>query len=434
MRKLDYRLVVGLLLVSVIATSAIWYVLAATPSSTIWISPGVYPGAPSYTVWKEGSNYFAKDANGEIEFSSTNASEVINDSVVGIDSAGGKIMLIGTISLSSSIVTPFAVGSKDLIFEGEGLGRTRLQWAGAVDGYIFDFRNTVGRHIIRNMWLHGASISGVTGILFGGVAHPVSWNHKIENVRFSHLATGLDMGSQGGQCEDVDFIGLMMVDISEACFKFKGMANTIIGGAFGGTTSMIAMQYLETTTSTDLTVHGGGFGTAQEHIRLVSTNAADKFLSFFGTYFELSVDGLITSNSSDTTGTERLAFYNCELHTSSVSNIINTINFSNVALEVIGGQCGGDSNVLTFGSGGWRQLNLINSPFDIKTSNSGNRTIATGGTVTHGLGITPTSITVTAAESGPTDIYLSAIGDTTFAINFGAGGTKNFYWSAEYKP
>jgi len=66
------------------------------------------------------------------------------------------------------------------------------------------------------------------------------------------------------------------------------------------------------------------------------------------------------------------------------------------------------------------------------TENSGiTGAIATGATVTHGLAGTPTSVTVTAAESGPTDIYLSGVGAANFAINFGGGGNKTFYWDAK---
>lgn len=79
MRKLDLKLVVGLVLLSVIATSAIWYVWAATPTATFWISPGIYPNSKAYTIWIEGSNYFAKDASGQIEFSGTNISLVFQN-------------------------------------------------------------------------------------------------------------------------------------------------------------------------------------------------------------------------------------------------------------------------------------------------------------------------------------------------------------------
>ncbi len=57
-------------------------------------------------------------------------------------------------------------------------------------------------------------------------------------------------------------------------------------------------------------------------------------------------------------------------------------------------------------------------------------TIATGATVAHGLGGTPAQVLVTATQSGPTDIYVTAKGATTFTINFGGGGGKTFDWIA----
>ena len=57
--------------------------------------------------------------------------------------------------------------------------------------------------------------------------------------------------------------------------------------------------------------------------------------------------------------------------------------------------------------------------------------IASGATVAHGLSVTPTSVIVTAAETGPTNIYVTSVGTTTFAVNFGGGGSKTFYWWAK---
>jgi hypothetical protein len=58
--------------------------------------------------------------------------------------------------------------------------------------------------------------------------------------------------------------------------------------------------------------------------------------------------------------------------------------------------------------------------------------IATGATVTHGLDYTPTVVTVTPADTGVTDHYVSALGATTFVINYSGGGTHAFYWRASY--
>jgi parallel beta-helix repeat protein len=69
-------MLIGLLLGSLV------YVIGS-PNGTFTISPGVYPGAPSYTIWREGSTYYAKDAYGALT-SGTNIATVVN-SVIGND-------------------------------------------------------------------------------------------------------------------------------------------------------------------------------------------------------------------------------------------------------------------------------------------------------------------------------------------------------------
>jgi len=54
----------------------------------MWISAGIYPGAPSYTIWKEGSNYFAKDANGQIDYAGTNASNLLQNCINALSVSG----------------------------------------------------------------------------------------------------------------------------------------------------------------------------------------------------------------------------------------------------------------------------------------------------------------------------------------------------------
>jgi parallel beta-helix repeat protein len=58
--------------------------------------------------------------------------------------------------------------------------------------------------------------------------------------------------------------------------------------------------------------------------------------------------------------------------------------------------------------------------------------IASGATVTHGLSLTPTVVTVTAATSGASDVHVSAISSTTFTVTFSGGGSEEFYWRADF--
>lgn len=66
------------------------------------------------------------------------------------------------------------------------------------------------------------------------------------------------------------------------------------------------------------------------------------------------------------------------------------------------------------------------------TQNSGvTGAIATGATVTHGLSITPTTVILTQQDATPAAVYPSAIGATTFTVNYTGGGTHAFAWSAQ---
>jgi hypothetical protein len=58
--------------------------------------------------------------------------------------------------------------------------------------------------------------------------------------------------------------------------------------------------------------------------------------------------------------------------------------------------------------------------------------IATGATVSHGLSVTPTNVVIAPADTGVTDFFVSALGASTFTINYSGGGTHAFYWRAEF--
>jgi hypothetical protein len=89
---------------------------AQSLSNTYTISPEVYPEAPSYTVWMEGSNYFAKDANGIIAFSGTNASQILQNTL-NASVNGGKIFVKeGNYTFNTSVVFPY--GARSITVQG----------------------------------------------------------------------------------------------------------------------------------------------------------------------------------------------------------------------------------------------------------------------------------------------------------------------------
>jgi hypothetical protein len=74
--KLRYA---GIVLALCLLSSLLTYmaVRAVSPTTTFTLTSGMYPGAPSFTIWNESSNYFAKDASGLIFSSGTNLTQVI---------------------------------------------------------------------------------------------------------------------------------------------------------------------------------------------------------------------------------------------------------------------------------------------------------------------------------------------------------------------
>jgi hypothetical protein len=91
------------------------------------------------------------------------------------------------------------------------------------------------------------------------------------------------------------------------------------------------------------------------------------------------------------------------------------IDFNN-ASPVISGSIPSDTRII--GCKNW------------KTTNGGTASVATGGTVSHGLAATPDIVLVIPTTAVPTDVYVSGTDNSTFAINFTGGGTNAFYWLA----
>lgn len=101
------------MLITVLATSGVLLAFAATPSTTFTISPGIYPATPSLTVWRETNTYYAKNVNGELVYESTNASDLIADSIA----LGGHIHIKkGTYLLSNAIIV-----TSNTTVTGEGI-------------------------------------------------------------------------------------------------------------------------------------------------------------------------------------------------------------------------------------------------------------------------------------------------------------------------
>jgi len=120
-KRINVKTALIFVAIGILITSGLFYVFAATPSSPMYIGSGPYPGAPSYTIWREGSNYFAKDANGLLPSWSggTNISDITQKCENTFTTDGG-----GTIHYAKGIFTFDTAVSFDthlVKITGEGL-------------------------------------------------------------------------------------------------------------------------------------------------------------------------------------------------------------------------------------------------------------------------------------------------------------------------
>jgi parallel beta-helix repeat protein len=114
-KQVSLKWAIALVLIAcLVSSSIVYYAIAVSPSSAFTISGGVYPGAPSYTIWREGSYYFAKDANGEIDYSGTTAATVIQNAFN--QNGSSYFFKAGTYELAGNTV----VANAPVRIEGEG--------------------------------------------------------------------------------------------------------------------------------------------------------------------------------------------------------------------------------------------------------------------------------------------------------------------------
>ena len=100
------KIVLALVCIVVISfSSGAIYVNATGSTPTFTISSGVYPGAPTYTVFTNGvGNYYAKNAYGVIDYSSTSASTVIQDAINVAELVNGTVYVSsGVYPLSTNL-------------------------------------------------------------------------------------------------------------------------------------------------------------------------------------------------------------------------------------------------------------------------------------------------------------------------------------------
>jgi len=154
-------------------STAIWKSLPSSMTQSI---------PPSYLIYKSGSAYYAENGTtGLTDFSSTNASSVVQNAQSNLPSSGGKIVFG-----SGIFPVKIIVQKSQTIFEGQGF-TTELTRDG--DKKIFDITGNAHSIInigIKNMWVNGDPATDVTDCIYAKETSLL----KIEDIKMSHCDGG----------------------------------------------------------------------------------------------------------------------------------------------------------------------------------------------------------------------------------------------------
>jgi len=164
-RKMNLkRLNLTVLLVTILVLVPTIQIVYASPLSTFYLSGGVYPQG-FYTVWNEGSTYYAKNRYGFLEFSGTNASQVVNsciDAFRSDEAPYGYIAGIIHFANGKYVFThPIVIDRPNVIIEGEGRA-TEFRPSGNVESLIHiytptDSASNTHAIVIRNLIFYNPS-------------------------------------------------------------------------------------------------------------------------------------------------------------------------------------------------------------------------------------------------------------------------------------
>jgi hypothetical protein len=422
-KQVSLKWAIALVLIAcLVSSSIVYYVFAVSPSSAFTISSGVYPGAPSYTVWREGSNYFAKDANGEIDYSGTNASAMIQTIIYALPDGGKIFIRAGDYDLTSLITLKEKIW---ICGEGEA---TNLRATTNVKNFLIQDTD--------NITLSDFKIT-VTYATRTASDHPViqikATNSYIEHVNFRNLWI-VDSTKTNRSAGPGSYTAIDMAAYADATFgygiafcSFQNIFVRDIEVAFG----LCSFKYG--------TIEGFINGNHFDHLVLggftygwqtIDTASAIDDNVISNSIFQQRRKPLITYYGVNIKG-HRNCVKNCEFFNDDLG-----ANTTYYAIDIVSGT----RNLIEGGlvDGLIRNLGdktIFRDITNFVTENSGATTISASTTVTfnHGLAGTPTGVWASFSSTAVTGWKWTAT-STSVTITVTPSGTYTVYWYAEYKP
>jgi len=448
--KLDKKTLVTaltFLLIGIIVTSVVW--VYASPTNTFYISGGVYPQA-SFTVWKEGSTYYAKNAYGQIVYSGTDADVLINN-VISNAPEGSEIYLKN----ADYYIDASVIIDKSLSFIGESVYEDGfLAWKGVLNPDLpIELGGTVLRVTANNT--RGITIQGeVTSVIIKNIGIQFDVEDTLEGLVI--LPAGSGYGRKGLAYGELENIAVYGNDGESYAFDLKNfmLIKAERLRSWGG-----GFMFLQVAESGD--INWGNSVFEQCFTFTTKTMGASKPIFYIST---ANISGimnlLLFERLQINSWADNYAPYGMLLEYGSYITFVGLDIETDIQIPV---QIEDNSDFVTFIGGlvwssnttskivvdatsdyvSFRGMTLAVNSLDIsgtnfwvettefKSANSGSASLATGATVSHGLVGTPTSVVLTMSVSE--DVWATALGATTFTVNFDGGGTQTVYWYAEYR-
>ena len=260
-KQISVKKVLILEVITILIFAGITYVFAATPSSTFYISSGVYPGAPSYTVWKEGSNYFAKDSNGQIDYSGTNATEITENII-----ANGNYLFFKTGIYDGLQALSL---ENNMIIEGEA-------------NTVLKLKDSASNHLFR---IDGKQNITIKNLVFDGNGGAQSSQDRyciymynnpsditVENCVFTNfVGYAVYMYAASGTSNNIKIMNNKFINPQSTSnyaiivlhfLEYSEISGNIIHGSSGSTDYAIFIKYSNHTVITNNIINGTGCGIA----------------------------------------------------------------------------------------------------------------------------------------------------------------------------
>ncbi|RLC74562.1 MAG: hypothetical protein DRJ03_31750 [Chloroflexi bacterium] len=439
-KKMKVGIAVLLCLAFLLGSAVTQLVIGLYPANvtTVWVNnPPLHEATYIIGVYNS-THYYAKNGTtGEIEFCGTDASQIIQQAG---KNGGELIFKSGTYTVTTTIAFTGKGTNFGLTIKGENPRTTIIKWNGADTGFMFDFNDTAGTLVMRNIWLDGNG-KDITLIRFG----TKQFTHCIfENVWFWDAKYGLDGGtnSPGNGLEESEFRECKFA------YNYKGILITEQGLRFYSCIFAYNNYSIALYSSSQASFYGCTFTSEYwRPIQIVSNGDYPNSFLFSGCWFENSQKGIIEAPPS-VISLGGLHFENCRFHTYSTdylmtfANLNTTILFTNCYVP----SATSSSLIYTFSynriifiSSSTLMANITGNGLIITDYRNYGQAVITSGdtsvTVSHNLGYTPTIVVVTPSEDIG-DVWVGSITSTSFTIHCDTAPSSNVtvYWYAEYKP